>query len=105
MIRTRWIATFGMAALVAAGCGKSAPYSPSEPSAFTMSSTTSASSPSKPGPACTVDVGTTQHRLPAFHELEGWLNSAITAAGSSLNCGEVRSLDAKAEELAKALDR
>lgn len=57
------------------------------------------------GASCAVDVGPTEYPLPAFHELEGWLEDAIDATGSSVSCGEVRSLDAKMEALAKALDR
>lgn len=58
----------------------------------------------KTGASCTVDIGTTVHRLPSLHELEAWLNETIEAPGSSLNCGRTRSLDAKMEALAKALD-
>ena len=59
----------------------------------------------KTGASCTVDIGTTVHLLPSLHELEAWLNGSIEAPGSSLNCGRIRSLDAKMEALTKALDR
>ena len=102
-IATASITMPAIAALFAAACSTSAPSSPSA---------TSASTPVTAGVAglnatvsCTVNVGATTRPLPAVHELEGFLNAAIAATGSSLNCGQVRSLDAKLEGVARALDQ
>jgi hypothetical protein len=59
----------------------------------------------KVGGTCTVDISTTTNPLNALHELEGWLNDAIAAPASDVNCGIVRSLDAKLEAIARALDQ
>jgi hypothetical protein len=91
------IVTTGVMALFAAACDTSDPSAPP----------VSAAGPTlaRVGASCAVDVGSTQNPLPALHELEGWLNDAIEDAGSSLNCGQVRSLDAKMETLTKSLDQ
>jgi hypothetical protein len=97
MNRTARILTTGVLALFATACDGSAPSAP----------LASAAGPTlkRVGASCAVDVGATQNPLPALHELEGWLNDALQDPGSSLNCGQVRSLDAKMEALTKALDR
>ena len=98
MIRTGSIAATVLAALFAAACDRAEPTAPAVSQA--------APSLAKIGADCTIDVGPTVNRpLPALHELEGWLGDAIDAAGSSVNCGQTRSLDAKMEALTKALDQ
>jgi hypothetical protein len=97
MNRARLIAVAGAAALFTAACDRAEPTSPS-----ILASTASLA---KVGASCTVDVGTTVNPLNALHELEGWIGDAIDAAGSSVNCGQTRSLDAKMEALTKALDQ
>lgn len=98
MTRTAGI---GLIALFAIGCGTSAPTSPTSlSSAVSLAPGTAMQGVA---PTCEVNVGTTAHPLPAVHELEHWLNEAIAATGG-VNCGHVRSLDAKMEALAKALD-
>jgi len=97
MIRNRSIGTIALIGVFAAACDSAAPTQPL--------ATQRAASMAKVGESCAVDVGATERPLPAFHELEGWLGDAIDAAGSSVNCGQTRSLDAKMEALAKALDQ
>jgi hypothetical protein len=91
------------AALFAAACSTSAPASPSATGASAPA--TAAVAGLNATVSCSVSVGATTRPLPAVHELEGFLNAAITAAGSSVNCGQVRSLDAKLEGVARALDQ
>ena len=98
MKRTRLTGFVGALSLTVAACDSSM-HTPTSPT------TTPVASFARIGASCAVDVGPTKNPLPAFHELEGWLGDAIDATGSSVNCGEVRSLDAKMEALAKALDR
>ena len=97
MIHTRSIAIAGVVVLFAAACDRAEPTSP-------VASQASVSM-ARVGASCAVDVGTTTFPLFALHELEGWLGDAIDAAGSSVECGQTRSLDAKMEALAKALDQ
>jgi hypothetical protein len=97
MIRRGSIVTTGFVALFATACDRAEPTAPA--------ATQVALSMNKAGASCAVDVGGTQNPLPALHELEGWLGDAIDAAGSNIDCGETRSLDAKMEALAKALDQ
>ena len=98
MKRTRLIGLAGVLGFAAA-CDPltSAPTAPA--------TAVPAASFAKVGASCAVDVGPTEYPLIALHDLERWLGDAIDATGSSVNCGEVRSLDAKMEALAKALDR
>jgi hypothetical protein len=97
MICIRAFVIGGVAACLTMACDRARPTEPLA-SAVRLSRT-------QVGARCTVDVGPTVNPLIAFHELEGWLNEAIDASGSSVNCGQVRSLDAKMEALAKALDQ
>jgi hypothetical protein len=105
------IVTVGMIAVLSAACGMTTPTAPGAVGtaatagafASTESSTRSAlGSVSVAAVSCTVDVGATSHPLPAFHVYLSWLNASIEA--SDLTCGQVNSLDAKAELLAKSLD-
>jgi hypothetical protein len=97
MNRARLIAITGVAALFAAGCNRAEPTAPA-----TLATTASFA---KVGASCAVDVGTTVNPLNAVHELEALMGLAIASATSSVNCGQTRSLDAKMEALAKALDQ
>jgi hypothetical protein len=103
MTRSRWIVATTSAALFAIACGSTTPTTPSRSSEAAV--TSNAALAANAGADCAVDVGTTANPLPALHELEGWLNTAIADASSDLNCGQVRSLDAKLEAVAKALDQ
>jgi len=95
--RSMSIGTTIFVAVFAAACERVEPTAPAAPQA-TLSM-------ARVGASCAVDIGTTVNPLPALHELEGWLGDAIDAAGSSVDCGQTRSLDAKMEALAKALDQ
>jgi len=92
-----------IAIVFAAGCSTPAPNSPTATAA--LASPTTSVAAANATVSCTVDVGVTTRPLPAVHELESFLNAAIAATGSSLNCGQVRSLDAKLEAVARALDQ
>jgi hypothetical protein len=96
MHRTRLIAAAGMAVLLAAACDRTEPTAPSALAA--------SPSLSKVGASCAIDIGTTESPLPALRDLQAWVNESINA-GSSVNCGQTRSLDAKMEAIAKALDQ
>jgi len=103
MIHKTWIA-ISAAALLAGGCGTATPTMPTSPTALDLSGTASLGSLGESTAGCAVDVGTTVNPLPALHHLQEWLNESIQNAASSLNCGQVRSLDAKLEVVTKALD-
>jgi len=94
-MRTRLLTLAGAIVLLAAACDTATPVEPSAAAA--------ALSLKKVGAECAVDVGATVHPLPAVHDLAQWIDDAL--ATSTLNCGQVRSIDAKMEALAKALDR
>jgi hypothetical protein len=55
--------------------------------------------------SCTVDIGSTQHSLPLIHLIQAWLNISIHNAASSLNCGQVESLNAKLNVVAEKVDQ
>ena|SRR5690349_22130687 len=97
MIGTRTFVIGGLAALVTMGCDRAQPTAPS------------VSAPqlalSKSGASCTIDIGATVNPLPALHILGDLLEAAATTGGSSVDCGQIRSLDAKMEGIAKALDQ
>jgi hypothetical protein len=95
--RTRLIAVTGIAVLFAAACDRTESTAPSALPA--------APSLSRIGESCVIDIGRTESPLPALHELGAWINESIDAAGSGVNCGQTRSLDAKMEAIAKALDQ
>ena len=89
--------TTGAVVLVATACDATAPLAPE--------SMLASAAFQKTGASCEVDVGTTENPLFAMHELVGWVNDAVDDADSDINCGVTRSLDAKMEVLATALDR
>ena len=93
MNRARLIAVAGAAALFTAACERTEPTSPSA-NIPTVSF-------AKTGASCAIDIGTTVSPLPALHGLEEWINESLDAAGSSVNCGQTRSLDAKMEQSAQ----
>ena len=88
------------AALSVSACGKVTPTAPS-------ATITAAVVPAEKnvGASCSVDVGPTVFPLPAVHSMEGFLNTSLEDPGSSVNCGEVRSLDTMLEGVANALDQ
>jgi hypothetical protein len=90
----------GIAAVLAAGCDKAAPASPTAPSP-TLAATAAADA--KVGEACAVDIGATTSPRPALHFLAAMFGVASGQAG--LNCGNIRAIDAKLEAIAKALDQ
>jgi hypothetical protein len=92
--------TIAVAAGFAAGCDKAAPTAPSS-SAPALSA--SAQVDARVGEACAIDIGSTTRPLPALHFMEAMFGVASAQAG--LNCGSIRSLDAKLEGIAKALDQ
>ena len=86
------------------------------PTAPTSSATTSSSIPSTfsaetqarvtPAPvSCTVDIGSTVHSLPLIQLIQAWLNISLNNAASSLNCGQVESLNAKLNVVAEKVDQ
>src|SRR5678809_1135973 len=86
--------------MFAAACTGAAPTAPTS-SATTFSSTPStfsAETQTRVAPAtvsCTVDIGSTVHSLPLIQLIQAWLNVSINNAASTLNCGQVESLNAK----------
>ena len=100
MMETRLVAMTVAAALCVTACGKTTPTAPS-------GTNTAALVPREKnvGESCSVDVGPTQYPLPAVHGMEGFLNTSLEDPGSSVNCGEVRSLDTMLEGVANALDQ
>ena len=92
----------------AAACTGAAPTAPTS-SATTSSSipsTFSAETQARVTPAtvsCTVDIGSTVH--PLIHLIREWLNISIHNAASSLNCGQVESLNAKLNVLDEKVDQ
>ena len=101
----------------AAACTGAAPTAPTS-SATTSSATTPSSSQIGSGivataiggsaPAtvsCTVDIGSTVHSLPLVEKIQEWLNISIDNPASSLNCGQVQSLNAKLNVVAEKVDQ
>ena len=75
---------------------------PSSPSTF------SAELQTRVAPAtvsCTVDIGSTVHSLPLIQLIQAWLNISINNPASSLNCGQVKSLNAKLNVVAEKVDQ
>jgi len=104
MNQTRRLAVGAMALLLAAACDRPAArqLTPSSPS------TLSAELQTRVAPAtvsCTVDVGSTVHSLPLIQLIQAWLNISINNAASSLNCGQVESLNAKLNVVAEKVDQ
>jgi hypothetical protein len=94
----------------AAACTGTAPTAPTSTAATSSSvpTTFSAETKARVTPAavsCTVDIGSTVHSLPLIHLIQSWLNISIHDAASSLNCGQVESLNAKLNVVAKKVDQ
>jgi len=103
MTGNRFAALAAIAALLATACDRSSP-----PTAPSVSAPAAASALARVGEAsvsCTVNIGATVNPLPALHLLQAWLNISIQNNGSSLSCGQVRSLDAKMGAVASKLDQ
>ena len=100
MIPSRFIAILLASALCAAACGKATPTAPPA-----MNTAAVGLLDKNVGESCSVDVGPTEHPLPAVHGMEGFLNVSLQDPGSNVNCGETRSLDAMLEGVANALDQ
>jgi hypothetical protein len=97
MMETRFVAIVA-AALCAAACGTATPTAPSAMAESVVPLDKNV------GESCSVDVGPTEYPLPAVHGMEGFLNASLEDPGSSVNCGQVRSLDGMLEGVANALD-
>lgn len=97
MTRTRLIVLTGALGLFAIACDRTEVTAP-------LAAVPGASLARNDG-SCVVDVGETVRPLPAVHVLAAWINISSATPGSSLTCGQVRSLDAKLETVAKALDQ
>jgi hypothetical protein len=93
-MRIKLLTLSGAIVLFAAACDTATPVEPSASAALSFQ---------KVGAECAVDVGETEYPLPAVHDLALWINDALES--STLNCGQVRSLDAKMEAIATALDK
>ena len=90
----------GITAALATGCSRAASDSPTAPAAVATGMGASANA----GDSCSIDIGETTNRpLPALHFMTAMFGVASGQAG--LNCGLVRSLDAKLEAIAVALDQ
>jgi hypothetical protein len=104
MTHTRFVVLVGMAAVFATACASQP--SPTAPSVSAANfSAASVTARVKASANCTVNIGATSHPLPALHLLEAWLNISIANNGSSLNCGQVNSLDAKMGVVTSKLDQ
>lgn len=105
MIQQNWIVMTGLAAVVACGCSQASSSREASPMAPSGGAAAASAVTASARQDCTVNVGTTVNPLPALHLLQAWLNLSIQDGGSSLNCGQVRSLDAKLEVIASKLDQ
>jgi hypothetical protein len=98
-MRSSWCLAVGIAAVLAGACQKPSPIAPGESPASLAAAGTAANA----GDPCTIEIGETTNRpLPALHFMSAMFGAAATQ--SELNCGNVRSLDAKLEAIAQALD-
>jgi hypothetical protein len=96
----KWLLTLAIAAGLAGGCERASSVSPTAPSAATSATSVDANA----GAACAIDIGETTNRpLPALHFMAEMFG--VAAERADLNCGNVRSLDAKLEAIAHALDQ
>jgi hypothetical protein len=104
MSHQKWIVMTGFAAVIACGCSQMSSTRDASPMAPSGVSDARSAATASAHQDCSVNVGSTTHPLPALHLLQAWLNVSIQNAASTLNCGEVRSLDAKLEVVAAKLD-
>ena len=94
----------------AAACTGAAPTAPTSSATRSSSipSPFSAETQARVTPAtvsCAVDIGSRVHSLPLIHLIQGWLNISINNAASSLNCGQVQSLNVKLDLVAGKVDQ
>jgi len=101
MMHRKWLVMLGIAAAVAGACGKATPAAPTAPAAAAVD--TAAAVSAKAGSTCSIDIGATTRPLPALHFMTGMF--AVASEQANLNCGLVRSLDAKLDAVAQALDQ
>ena len=94
-----WLFVLAIAAAIAGACERAVPVSPTSPAV----ATTAVEAAAKVGDACAIDIGSTTRPLPALHFMAAMFGAASAQAG--LDCGLVRSLDAKLEAIARALDQ
>ena len=101
-MRYSWLPVVGIVAVLAAGCQKASPIAPAATSAGLAAG--SAATAANAGEPCTIEIGDSTNRpLPALHFMAAMFGVAATQ--SALNCGNVRSLDAKLEAIEVALDQ
>jgi hypothetical protein len=99
MHRTPLLALVVIAASALAACESSSVVTPRAAGDASLDRSSGRSS------SCTVNVGATTRPLPAVHEVARELNEAFANPQSSVNCGIVRSIDARFTTLVSALDR
>ena len=97
----KWLLTLALATGLAAACDKASPTAPAGSTASALGA--GATVEAKVGEACAIDIGQTTSPLPALHFMEAMFGVATQQAGA--NCGTIRSVDAKLEAIAKALDQ
>jgi len=96
--------------VVAAACGGPTPTTPT--SSLSLIGGTSATPDARVGTAvrqaeggshvtCAVNIGSIVQSLPLIQLIQTWLNISINSAASSLNCGQVESLNAKLSVVAE----
>ena len=109
MNHKRYLGAAVMALLLATACGQGVArqVTPTGPSTFPSASSSSAATtrPTAATVSCTVDIGTSVHPLLLVHLVQAWLNASIQDAASSLNCGQIESLQAKLSVVAAKVDQ
>ena len=89
----------------AAACAGAAPTAPTSSSIPITFSAETQAGVTPATVSCTVDIGSTLHSLPLIHLIQAWLNISIHNTASSLNCGQVESLNAKLNVVAEKVDQ
>ena len=89
----------------AAACAGAAPTAPTSSSIPITFSAETQAGVTPATVSCTVDIGSTVHSLPLIQLIQAWLNISINNAASSLNCGQVESLNAKLNVVAEKVDQ
>ena len=87
--------------LFAGACAGAAPTGPTSSDQRSVSSAQLQTRVAPSTESCTVDIGSTVHSLPLIQLIQAWLNISINDAASSLNCGQVQSLNAKLNVVAE----
>jgi len=91
--------------LFATACAGAAPTGPTSSDQRSVSSAQLQTRVAPATESCTVDIGSTVHSLPLIQVLQASLNISINDAASSLNCGQVESLNAKLNVVAEKVDQ